>query len=190
MKVVGLEVVAEDLLGEGGFLVLRRRTLRNRRDDGSVSEPYLCDYATRIGRPDAVAVAIWRRGSEGIEVLVRAALRPAAAAESSLTLWEVVAGIIEVEDTGPDGVFIRAAAEVWEEAGYRVPVESINMLGASFYVADDWHRYCSDAGSRCQLGAASRRPSRRSSQQPARQPTVADSGRLTRRPHCLRRSQP
>ena len=46
---------------------------------------------------------------------------------------EVVAGIIEHDDRGEEGIRRRAALEVEEEAGYRVPAESVRLLGAGTF---------------------------------------------------------
>ena len=46
---------------------------------------------------------------------------------------EVVAGILEREDRGEDGVRRRAAIEAHEEAGLRVEAESVEFLGAGTF---------------------------------------------------------
>jgi ADP-ribose pyrophosphatase len=46
------------------------------------------------------------------------------------TLLEVVAGILEPQDTGPTGVERRAAAECLEEAGVEVAPQDVEPLGA------------------------------------------------------------
>ena len=47
-KIVGFAIESDDLVGkEGGFLAIRRLRMRNRRADGSLSEPYLCDFIVR-----------------------------------------------------------------------------------------------------------------------------------------------
>ena len=146
MKVEGLEVLSEESHGEGGFLVVRRVGLKNRREDGSLSEPYICDFITRPKGEDAVAVVVYRRREGSVEVLMRAGLRPALRlgrgghvpipeGEVPLTLWEVVAGIIEKGDDGELGILSRAIEEVWEESGYRVLVDSIARLGAPFFLS-------------------------------------------------------
>lgn len=56
MKVVSLIVDGDDRVGEGGFLAIRRLRLRNRRDDGSASAPYVCDSIARPYGQDAVVV--------------------------------------------------------------------------------------------------------------------------------------
>jgi ADP-ribose pyrophosphatase len=45
----------------------------------------------------------------------------------------VVAGIVEVDDKGEEGLRRRAALEVEEEAGYTVPPEAVTLLGAGTF---------------------------------------------------------
>ncbi len=146
-EVVAIEVV-EDLTASArcdqGFLHLRRLRCRNRRADGSLSRTYNVDVVDRPV-PDAVAVLLWRQTPEGVEVLTRRTLRPAAYfrrelplaipdPESYLTVEELVAGVLEPEDKGPEGVRARAAAEVDEEAGYTVRPEAVELLGPAFFM--------------------------------------------------------
>ncbi|MCC6993486.1 MAG: NUDIX hydrolase [Deltaproteobacteria bacterium] len=66
VEVVGLEVVDSRLVGrEGGFLGLRRMRLRVVRGDGTRSAEILNDFVERPKGLDAVAVAIWARGTGG-----------------------------------------------------------------------------------------------------------------------------
>src|SRR5687768_14195207 len=116
MKVEDIEVI-EDFSARAkcneGFLHVRRMRVRNRRGDGSKSREYQVDV---IDRPklDAIAVLIYRRGERGIEVLTRQALRPAAYFRkdkqttvpdpgSHLFVEEIVAGLLEPEDSGEAG---------------------------------------------------------------------------------------
>ncbi|MGO9830222.1 MAG: NUDIX hydrolase [Myxococcaceae bacterium] len=146
-EVVAIEVV-EDLTASArcdqGFLHVRRLRCRNRRADGSLSRTYNVDVVDRPV-PDAVAVLLWRQRPEGVEVLTRRTLRPAAYfrrelplavpdPESYLTVEELVAGVLEPEDKGSAGVQARAAAEVEEEAGYTVRPEAVELLGPAFFM--------------------------------------------------------
>jgi ADP-ribose pyrophosphatase len=146
MRVIGLQIDGDDVVGrEGGFLGIRRLRLRNRRDDGSLSAPYVCDFSVRPMGLDAVVVAVWHRGAAGIEVLVRDGLRPALAvgrptsaqvvpdARAYLMFTELVAGIVETADRGEVGLRRRAADEVHEEAGYQVDPAAVTMLGAGVF---------------------------------------------------------
>jgi ADP-ribose pyrophosphatase len=146
-EVVELEVL-EDLSARSrcdeGFLHLRRLRCRNVRADGSRSRPYNVDIVDRPV-PDAVAVLVWRRVAQGVEVLTRRTLRPAAyfrkdlplpvpEGPPSLTVEELVAGVLEAGDKGAAGVKARAAAEVREEAGYSVAAEAVELLGPAFFM--------------------------------------------------------
>jgi ADP-ribose pyrophosphatase len=140
MKVVELVVDRDERVGEGGFLAIRRLHLRNRRDDGSLSSPYICDSIARPYGQDAVVVAVYARNPT--RVLVREGLRPAIALgrdaaraplpEAAAGMWlvELVAGIIEDGDRGEAGLRIRAAHEVEEEAGFAVDPARVELLGA------------------------------------------------------------
>jgi len=146
--VTGIEIV-DDLTARSrcdeGFLHVRRLLCRNRHADGSASRDYHVDVVDRP-IPDAVAVLIWRRGPQGIEVLTRKTLRPAAHLRVGLPLpvpdrrpylllEELVAGVLEPEDRGEPGLRRRAAEETLEEAGYRVHADDVSLLGGSFFLA-------------------------------------------------------
>ena len=140
--VAELVVVADEKLGAGGFLEVRRIRLRNRRRDGSLSPEYISDSIARVAQ-DAVVVAVYARTARGIDVLVRDGLRPALVfgrdpARAPLPepppspfLTELVAGVLEPADRGEAGLRARAAAEVLEEAGFVVAPEAIALLGGN-----------------------------------------------------------
>lgn len=140
--VVGFVVDTDELVGGGGFLAIRRLHMRNRRGDGSLSEPYVCDSIARPYGQDAVVVAIYARTATGIQVLVRDGLRPplvlgrdarrAPLPEPAPGMFatELVAGILEVGDVGELGLRARAAAEVREEAGFEIDPAAVVVLGA------------------------------------------------------------
>ncbi|NTX04043.1 NUDIX hydrolase [Myxococcus sp. CA051A] len=131
-----------------GFLRVKRLRCRNRRADGSSSPVYRVDVVDRP-RLDAVSVLVYRRGAAGLEVLTRMNLRPAAYFRKDqrdamtvpdpgagyLRVEEIVAGLLEPEDKGEEGLRRRAAEEVREEAGYAVRPEDIQLLGGSFFLA-------------------------------------------------------
>jgi len=141
------EVEADDVVGrEGGFLAIRRLGLRNRRDDGTLSARYLCDFVVRPYGLDAVVVAVWHRDPAGVvQVLIREGLRPAlwfgrdparltlADPRRRATLGELVAGILEEGDVGEAGLRARAVAEVHEEAGFVVEAAAVTLLGAGSF---------------------------------------------------------
>jgi ADP-ribose pyrophosphatase len=141
------EIESDEVVGrEGGFLAIRRLRLRNLRDDGSRSERFVNDFVVRPYGLDAVVVAVWhRRGDGGVNVLVRDGLRPTLTfgrdpARTPIPdpraydrFTELVAGIIEERDRGEAGVRARAAAEVHEEAGFRVDPAAVQLLGAGAF---------------------------------------------------------
>jgi ADP-ribose pyrophosphatase len=147
--VIDIEIV-EDFSAtarcDEGFLQIRRLRARNQRADGSVSPMYRIDVVDRP-RLDAVAVLVYRSRRDGsLEFLTRDNLRPAAHfrkdkvpsvpdGRSHLVCEEIVAGLLENSDVGEAGVLHRAAEETAEEAGFRVKPESIELLGAPFFVA-------------------------------------------------------
>ena len=147
-EVVGFVVDSDERVGEGGFLAIRRLRMRNRRADGSISAPYVCDAIARPYGQDAVVVAIYAhgaRGAGGVQVLVRDGLRPALQfgrdparaplpePAPAMFLTELVAGILEPGDHGADGLRQRAAHEVAEEAGFAIDPAAVAVLGAGAY---------------------------------------------------------
>ena len=130
MEVKGFEVTGDQRVGEGGHLRLRRMRMRLMLSDGSRTSEGSWDYVERPMGLDAVVVALFRRRPGALEVLLRHGVRvpvqfgrpekPAA-----LLFPELVAGILEPGDD----VFQRAADEVMEEAGLRVPPASVESLG-------------------------------------------------------------
>jgi ADP-ribose pyrophosphatase len=147
ISVVGYEQTGEETFGGDGYLRVRRVHLRNVRADGSRSRPYFCELVDRPRHgTDAVVVALWHRDDRGqVQVLLRAGLRPALAfgrpadrlpipdPRPYLHFTEVVAGILEDEDRGEEGIRQRAALEAWEEAGLRVPAERFARLGGRVF---------------------------------------------------------
>lgn len=147
-QVADIEVV-EDFSASArcdeGFLQLRRLRCRNRRADRSTSPIYRVDVVDRP-RLDAVAVLVYRQGARGVEILTRQNLRPAAYFRKDkamtvpdhrthLFVEEIVAGLLEPADQGPEGLKARAAAEVKEEAGIEVSPEEVELLGGPFFLA-------------------------------------------------------
>ena len=146
LGVVGIVVEGyEQHGGPGGFLQVERYTLRNRRDDGSTSDQYVCDFLGRRKGTDAVVVALYHRERDGaVKVLLRDGLRPAlwlgrppevlpVPEPRRLMLTEVVAGIVERSDVGVAGIRARAAAEAHEEAGFRIDPAKVQFLGAATF---------------------------------------------------------
>lgn len=133
MEVERFEVTADERVGEGGYLRLRRMRMRLVLSDGSRTEEGTWDYVERPVGLDAVVVAIFRR-TPAVEVLLRHGVRVPLQfgrpeRQDGVLFPELVAGIVE---TGDD-LFQRAAAEAMEEAGLRVDPASVRLLGpASF----------------------------------------------------------
>jgi ADP-ribose pyrophosphatase len=137
-EVTGFEFDSDEVVGrEGGFLAIRRLRMRNRHADGTISRQYLCDFILRPYGLDAVVVVIYHRSPTGVQVLLRDGLRPALCLgrpdHPPLFLTELVAGILEVGDDGEEGLRRRAAAEVHEEAGFRVDPAHVQLLGAGTF---------------------------------------------------------
>jgi 8-oxo-dGTP pyrophosphatase MutT (NUDIX family) len=133
VEVERFEVTADERVGEGGYLRLRRMRMRLVLSDGSRTEEGTWDYVERPVGLDAVVVAIFRR-TPAVEVLLRHGVRVPVhfgrpERQDGVLFPELVAGIVE---TGDD-LFQRAAAEAMEEAGLRVDPASVRLLGpASF----------------------------------------------------------
>jgi ADP-ribose pyrophosphatase len=144
-EIVAFVIDSDERVGEGGFLAIRRLRMRNRRADGTISPPYVCDAIARPYGQDAVVVAVYARAAGGVQVLVRDGLRPALLAgrdparaplpepAPGMFLTELVAGILEPGDAGEAGLQQRAAHEVEEEAGFIVEPSAILLLGAGAY---------------------------------------------------------
>lgn len=142
LEVVGFQIDSDQRVGTGGFLEIRRLRMRNRRADGSLSVPYVCDSIVRPYGQDAVVVVVYARTARGLEVLVRDGLRPPITLGRDATraplpepapglfVTELVAGILEDGDRGEAGLRTRTAAEVLEEAGFVVDTADVQILGA------------------------------------------------------------
>ncbi|MBL0216393.1 MAG: NUDIX hydrolase [Myxococcales bacterium] len=141
-EIVGFAIDSDERVGGGGFLEIRRLRMRNRRADGSLSAPYVCDSIARPYGQDAVVVAVFARVGTAIQVLLREGLRPPITlardpslaplpeAAPGLLLTELVAGILEQGDRGEAGLRQRTAHEVHEEAGFVIDPTRVILLGA------------------------------------------------------------
>jgi ADP-ribose pyrophosphatase len=129
-----------------GFLGLRRQVFRVEFEDGSLSEPFTYDSVDRE-RLDAVVIAPHYRDASGRRhVFLRSALRPPVAtrplavrpvpeAPTLGALWELPAGLVEVEERSPEGLRRSAARELLEEVGFKVDPASLAPLGPSTFPA-------------------------------------------------------
>jgi ADP-ribose pyrophosphatase len=148
--VADVEIVEDRTAGsrpDQGFLRLRRLVLRTVWADGTRSKPYPCDVVSRA-RTDAVAIVLYDVRAEGGRRRPWVALKTGLRAPIFLrrharlvqpdtrryaVLAEIVAGIIEDEDTGPRGVEVRATHEAREEAGVSLAVDDVEPLGAESF---------------------------------------------------------
>ncbi|MCH2112307.1 MAG: NUDIX hydrolase [Planctomycetes bacterium] len=150
-----LEIVADHTASSScdeGFLRLRRLEVRHHWSDGRVSQPYPCDIVSRPGT-DAVGVVLFqtREGGE-TKVVLKEGIRPPVwlrreqdliqeEPEAPLMMVELVAGILEPEDRGHEGLMRRAQVEAREEAGVELPMEAFFELGSALFpspgVADE-----------------------------------------------------
>jgi ADP-ribose pyrophosphatase len=133
-------------VGGEGFLRLRRPRVRVRFADGSASEPFVYDLVDRT-RMDAVVVAAHFRAEDGRRhVFLRTAVRPPVALRPMEcrpmpekptlgNLWELPAGLVEVDEQSPGGLRRCAARELFEEVGLEVPPEAMRELGPSTFPA-------------------------------------------------------
>lgn len=129
-----------------GFLRLRRMMLRVRFEDGTESAPFEYDTVDR-DRLDAVVIAAHYRGADGRRrVFLRSALRPPVALrplavrplperETLGALWELPAGLVEMDERSPEGLRRSAARELLEEVGVAVDPAALAALGPSTFPA-------------------------------------------------------
>lgn len=144
---IRLELV-EDLSPDSGqgFLRLVRRRLQAHYPDGTVSKPFTYDEVDRRGI-DAAVITAHYVASDGLRhVFLRSSVRPPVyfrdPARSPIQfpdrqggLWELPAGIIEVDEQSAEGVVRGAARELREETGFDVEPSSLRELGPSMYPA-------------------------------------------------------
>jgi ADP-ribose pyrophosphatase len=123
---------------DDGFLRLLRRQLVARYPDGTRSDPFEYDEVSRRA-VDAVAIAAHFLVDGEPHVYLRSSLRPPArfrppdraslAERSGGALWELPAGLIEPDESGPEGVRLAASRELSEELGFEIAVDGFRALG-------------------------------------------------------------
>lgn len=150
-KLDSIELVTDNTQSsrcDQGFLRVRRLVLRNRYLDGSQSQPYNCDIVERR-QVDAVAIVLYddapdSSGRRRVQVLLRRGIRAPIYLRHQMdnrgrpeprysSILEIVAGVLEEQDRGFEGVDQRAVEEASEEAGLRIGRSDISSLGASFF---------------------------------------------------------
>lgn len=151
MQLTDIEIVDDRTAGSTcaeGFLRLARLTVRNRYADGSASAPYHCDIVSRRCT-DAVALCLYEisgGAKRSVKVLLKEAprapiylrkLKPLVVEDAHpyLTIIELVAGLIELEDKGPDAIAARAVEEAREEAGVTVAAGDVAQLGGPTFAS-------------------------------------------------------
>ena len=128
-----------------GFIAMHRRRLRVRYPDGSHSDSFLYDAVTRR-LLDAVVIAAYYEREGERRVFLRSAVRPPVTyrdpARSAVhepgcaSLWELFAGLIELdEETSLEGVARSAQRELLEEVGFDIELARFHPLGPSTFPA-------------------------------------------------------
>lgn len=143
-----LEDRASETPSDKGFIKIRRLRVRTVREDGAASAPFPYDVADRAAL-DAVVVLMHAENPGAPSdplVCVRAQLRPPLLLRrhralavpdrsTSLSLWELPAGLIEPDERGEEGVAGCARRETEEETGFALPLSSFTRLGAPVFLS-------------------------------------------------------
>lgn len=142
-----------------GFIRVRRLELQNRYEDGSASAPYAYDCAERTAL-DAVAILLVTKDGR---VCLRSSIRPPIALRAGYTLplpgtddptlFEVPAGLAEIDERGEEGLRGCAARETLEETGLDVPADAFQRLGPAVFltpglVAEKIHAFVAEVDPR------------------------------------------
>jgi len=129
-----------------GFIRLRRRTLSTRFPDGTMSKPFAYDEVRRSALDAVVVVPHFKDDKGVVNVYLRSALRPPVALRSPEVwpipekptlgyLWEVPAGLVEVDERTEEGLRRCAARELAEEVGFDLPADAMLPLGPPTFPA-------------------------------------------------------
>lgn len=141
---IRLEVV-EDLspADANGFLRLRRRRYVAHYPDGTQSDPFVYDEVDRKAM-DAVVIAAHYVEAGERYVYLRSAVRPPVAMrdrrpleepDQGGALWELPAGLVEVDEWSVEGLPRCARRELLEEIGFAVELHALKQLGPNTYPA-------------------------------------------------------
>lgn len=128
---------------DGGFVRVRRLTLRNRHGGAEPSREYPYDCAERAAT-DAVGIVLFARTPD--RVCVRSSIRPPlalrptyalpiAAESADPTLFEIPAGLVEPDEKGEDGLRACAARETMEEVGLAIAADAFFRLGPAVFLS-------------------------------------------------------
>lgn len=135
---IKLEVLETETLPEQGFIRVQRNTFRAYYPNDNISEPFTIDTAIRE-RLDAVVI-LAHFSHRRRYIYFRSAIRPALMVRDYQTSklyeeaefgnqWELPAGLVELNETGVDGLKRAASREMEEELGFKVSPDKFNFLG-------------------------------------------------------------
>lgn len=150
-KVESIKILKTLPAGDRPFLSYHRLEVCNQYEDGSQSRPYHTEFIDRRGF-DAIAMAVFHEKDDVLHMGVIQGVRPAmilrrdkalAIKENHTRLYmpEAVAGSVDPEDKGKEGLIRRAVAEIEEEGGFSVSPEDILSLGAGYFPS---HGQCTE----------------------------------------------
>jgi ADP-ribose pyrophosphatase len=144
---IALRVVEEPPVdATRGFLRLRRQVLVARYPDAEESAPFTYDVVERT-LLDAVVIAAHFRDAAGVRhVYLRSAVRPplllrapdvrpVPEKDTLGALWELPAGLVEVDERSAEGLRRGAARELAEEIGFTVDPHRLTPLGPPTFPA-------------------------------------------------------
>jgi hypothetical protein len=122
---------------DGRFIHVDALTVRNEYDDGTFSEPYLCDVGHKGDKADDAVVIICHAVICGMpHVVMRKQSRPILGFRGeSPTPWGFPAGC---EEPGDTNLVTRAVAEVEEEVGVTLAGQVPQELGKPMYSSMGW----------------------------------------------------
>jgi ADP-ribose pyrophosphatase len=114
--------------------------------DETSSEPFIYDEVDRAGIDAVVVAAYYFDDAKQPRVYLRSATRPPVVLRhmtrppieglaTRLGLWELVAGIVELDESHPAGIVDCARRELEEELGFQVDSSAMLPLGTSTFPA-------------------------------------------------------